>query len=346
MSSIKTMARRLRLAVVGLGFGRAVHLPAFSTMPEVEVVAVAGRRPEKAREAAAEYGVAQAVDLDALFSLELDAVSLALPPVANAVVAGRALERGWAVVSEKPIAGDAAAAARLTKLAQGRTTAVNFSFAELEPFLALKETLDSGRLGRVLSVHVGWLTHSYAHRSGQWGWKLDRAAGGGVLGAQASHLFYLFEWLLGGPLRLEHAALDDRMTAPLAPAGATAAEDGARLCLRGGAGVPILADLSNASPGCTHHRWEVVCEGGTLRLERDGPGVMDGFTLDLVEADGRHQRLSEDVMGTPAGGRLAPFLRLARRFVATAQGGTLCAPDFAAGLRVQTLIEMAVARHT
>lgn len=331
----------MRLGIAGLGFGRAVHLPVFAALPDVKVVAVLSTRRDRAEDAAREFGVGGVHSDSATFlAEEMDAVSLALPPGLSVSVANRALERGLAVLSEKPLAADAEQATALARLAEGRTTAINFSFAELDAFRAVKALIGDGSVGKVLSAHVSWLSHSYAHRNALWSWKLDGARGGGVMASQGSHVLYLAEWLFG-PVEMRHVVFDGRATASIAPAGALPAEDGAALVMTLPGGGTMTAALSNASPGGDLHRWEIVCEGGTVVLARNAPGVMTGFTAQLFGADGVMRTIGADPVTPGDDGRTGAFRRLAERFTTAVRTGTPCAPDFAEGARVQTLMEQA-----
>ena len=70
----------IRIAVVGVGFGTTVHVPAFVS-EGLDVVAVMARRRERAEEAAATFGIGQVfTDFDSLLEMDgLDAVSIATP---------------------------------------------------------------------------------------------------------------------------------------------------------------------------------------------------------------------------------------------------------------------------
>lgn len=232
------------------------------------------------------------------------------------------MEGGIALLTEKPIAADAETAQALAAAAATRAlpAMVDFTFQEVDAFRRLKDWIDSGRLGAVRAVNIHWLTHSFAHRRGLWSWKVDQAGGGGVMTAQGSHVFHLLRWLFG-PVTLDFARLDRRATAPLAPPGAMPAADGAVLCLRLDNGSPVLAHLSNASPGGGKHRWDVVFDGGTLCVANQGHGIMGGFSVTLRDAEGREV---VDLPAPDAGGaddRLEPFRRLAGRFIAAVRSG-------------------------
>lgn len=335
--------RPLRLGIAGLGFGGAVHLPVLAGLPGVTITALCARRLDKAREVAATHGVALAVDtIPALLESGIDALALALPPAVAAEAASLALDHGVAVLTEKPIAADAAAAGQLARKAAdtGLTAMVDFTFQEVDAFRRLKEWISTGRLGTVRSVNIAWLTYSFAHRRGLWSWKVDGDAGGGIMAAQGSHVLHLLRWLFG-EVTLHHAAYDHRATAAFAPDGANPAADGAVLHLTLASGAPVTVHLSNASPGGGHHRWEVVGDAGLLRLANQGHGIMGGFSLAFRDPDGGEVLdLPAPDMGGPDD-RLEPFRRLASRFVAAVRAGWPDGPDLADGAAVQTLIQAA-----
>lgn len=333
------IARPFRVGVAGLGFGAAIHVPGLRLVPGVEVVALAGSSRAHAATQAERLRVPIACGgIDELLRQDLDAVTLALPPNLMEDAASRALDRGLAVLCEKPLADSAAAAARLTHQSIGRTAAVGFQFPELTTFRALKQTLDSGRLGALRRVSIVWSVESRAHRERQWSWKLDAGRGGGVLTVLGSHLLHLIDWLVG-PCSLHGTTLDNAASALVAPAGARAAEDSAMLVLIGRDGVRVTVMLSNARPGTSRHRWDVIGERGRAALENLSVDYMAGFVLTV---DGETVAVEPPADGD---GRLPAFCSLATRFVEAARRGQPVMPDFATGARVQSLIEAARARH-
>jgi predicted dehydrogenase len=53
---------RVKVAIVGTGFGVGVHLPAFKSHPQFEVVALCGRNMDRTRAIAEREGIATAWD--------------------------------------------------------------------------------------------------------------------------------------------------------------------------------------------------------------------------------------------------------------------------------------------
>jgi len=331
----------IRVGIAGSGFGVAVHLPAFRSLPGARVVGVASRRPEKAAEIARRHGLDLGGTIDDLFGVPLDAVSVALPPGLTAEVAARALDAGLAVLAEKPLADTAARADELADRARGCTTAVGFQFGELDTFRALGRALERAGRDRVRSVRVTWRTLSYAHRTRTWGWKTDRAQHGGVMNLLGSHVFHLLERLLG-PIAEFSATFSDEATRAFAPAGAQAAEDRAAIegVTAGGAAVAVA--LANAATDGHAHRWEI--DAGDERLILAAPPGDPLGPLSVVrETPAGREVLAADAPAAGADARLEPFRRLAERFVDAAAVRAPCAPDFGTGARVQRLLELAAA---
>lgn len=325
----------LRVGVAGLGFGAAVHAPALLSLPGLDLVGIAGSSTEHAVPVAARLGVANACgSVEELLDLGLDAVTLALPPDQVAAAVRAALDRGVAILCEKPLGTDAAEAAELAHLAAGRVTAMDFQFAELETFARLKQIIDSGVLGQPRHVQVVWLTESWAHRNHAWSWKTDAARGGGAITLFGSHLFFLAEWLLGPTISI-WARIGASATAAFAPAGARLAEDLVHSRMEHRNGVVFAATFGNANPGSTVHRWTVVFEGGTVTLENVTSDYMAGFTLVVSGGGLDGERVAEPKADDD--GRLQPFRRLAARFVDGARAGQPMYPNLSAGARALTI---------
>lgn len=160
----------VRVGVVGLGFGRAVHLPGWRLVDGVEVVGARGR------------------DWRGLLD-EVDVVSVATPPATHAEVALAALAAGKGVLCEKPLAATVAEAEELAAAAGDRATAVNFSYRALPGFRRFRELADG-------DLTVTWTVGSRLS-PGPPSWKDEALAGGGALAAYGVHALDYAVWMLG-----------------------------------------------------------------------------------------------------------------------------------------------------
>src|SRR5688572_27242309 len=108
------MSGSLRIGVVGVGFGAAVHIPAFQS-EGLEVVALCTRRPERAEEAAARFDIPGIyTDYDDMLRMDgLDAISIVSPVPQHHPMALAALAAGKHVICEKPFSTNQALAREL-----------------------------------------------------------------------------------------------------------------------------------------------------------------------------------------------------------------------------------------
>jgi predicted dehydrogenase len=111
-------AKKLRVAVAGVGeFGKN-HARVWSGMEGVELVGVLDGNPERAAQIAAGFKTKVVPDIDALIAEGVDAVSVAVPTIDHASVGCRALEAGIDVLVEKPMAASIEEADALIGAAQ------------------------------------------------------------------------------------------------------------------------------------------------------------------------------------------------------------------------------------
>jgi virulence factor len=97
----------IRVAVIGAGrFANLAVLPVLRRLPEVHLVGITGRTPEKLERAATLFNIPQtflSVE-DLLAGVEFDAAVVCTPPDAHAAQATSLLEAGKDVCCEKPLA--------------------------------------------------------------------------------------------------------------------------------------------------------------------------------------------------------------------------------------------------
>jgi predicted dehydrogenase len=111
----------------------------------------------------------------------------------------RAMELGCDVVSEKPMTVDAAKcqaildAQRLT----GRKLTVTFNYRYAPHHTKIKEILQSGSIGKVLSVHFEWLLDTVHGADYFRRWHRDKRNSGGLMVHKATHHFDLVNWWIG-----------------------------------------------------------------------------------------------------------------------------------------------------
>jgi predicted dehydrogenase len=330
----------IRLGIVGTNYGRTVHLPAFRLDRRCEVVALAGSDEKRAAEHARAANVPKAYgDWHALVEdKDVDAVAIATMPALQTKVANAALALGKPVFAEKPMASTLADARSMLAAAKraGKPTMIDFNFPQVMAWQRAKAMLDDGAVGRLRHVAVHWHVENRAIQMRMRNWKTLTDDGGGVLGNFISHCFHYLEWF-NGPIARLSARLSGLPDDESLQTTAAMAMDFAN-------GPLASLSMSCASFLGSGHRLEFYGEDGTLVLHNTTADYMRGF--ELFHAKRGQSALAriavEDAAdaGQPDG-RIAPVSRLAKRFLDAIEKGGDAQPDFAAGYRVQQLIDAA-----
>jgi predicted dehydrogenase len=197
------------VALVGLGFGEKVHLPALRDCPLTEPVALWHHRPERLQQACAASGLPGFERYEALLDdPRVQALVIATPPEPRFALAQAAIAAGKHLLLEKPVALEASQIEELQRqaLSAGVSVAVDFEYRAVPAFQQLAALLRQGAVGEPWLVKLDWLMGSRADASRPWNWYSQRAAGGGVLGSLGTHAFDTLHWLLGPTWRTAAAA--------------------------------------------------------------------------------------------------------------------------------------------
>ncbi|WP_394788899.1 Gfo/Idh/MocA family protein [Rhodoferax sp.] len=193
--------KKLRVAVIGLGMGRA-HIKGWNEHPGVEVVALVD--PDAARLALVgdEFGIAgRYASAEALFATEtLDVVSICTPNKFHKGLSLEAFAAGCHVLCEKPMAMNAQEGREMLEAAKdvGKRLMINFSYRFSAASRALKTQVDAGLFGDFYFGRSVW--HRRRGMPGFGGWFGTQAlAGGGPLIDLGVHRLDLALWLMGYP---------------------------------------------------------------------------------------------------------------------------------------------------
>ncbi|MFG2524936.1 Gfo/Idh/MocA family protein [Streptomyces sp. NPDC048527] len=199
-------ARRRRCAVVGLGaraqlFTEALSGPYADRMELVGFCDVNAHRMAVHNQwLGADVPMYAAGDFEEMLRRErVDLVVVCSVDRTHDHYIVRGLEAGCDVVTEKPMTTDAPRARRILDAQRrtGREVRVAFNYRYNPVHAAVKETLASGAIGEIGSVHFEWLLDlrhgaDYFRR-----WHRDKANSGGLMVHKASHHFDLVNWWLG-----------------------------------------------------------------------------------------------------------------------------------------------------
>jgi predicted dehydrogenase len=334
---------RLRVALVGLGWvGVHRHLRWLRNNPSVDLVGAVDRDGAKVEEvvrrARLAHGAAAITAEQVDWLDDVDAVSIATPPMTHHRVALSYLRAGKHVLLEKPLTMNPDEADGLTAEAAGRglTLGVVHNFQFARSVRHALHLLDSGQLGELRAVWATQLSNP-SRRLPAWYEDLPL----GLFYDESPHFFYLMRRILGGELSV--AGVD-----VVAGAGGVHTPRSVALRLVGGR-VPARIEMNFEAPVSEWHLALI----GSRRL-----AVVDVFrdVAVVVRNDGGHsareilqtsaEAIASHLWGVAISGYLLASHRLAygndeviRRFVRGCQSGSppprIAAADGAAVVRLQ-----------
>lgn len=195
----------VRLGFLGTGWIGCHRMLAVREAGAAEIAAFADPDPERRSAVAAAAPEARAcAHLGELLELPLDGIVIATPSALHADQAIAALDRGFAVFCQKPLARTAAEAARVVDAARSadRLLGLDLSYRHTAAAVKMRELIAGGGIGRPFAVKLEF-HNAYGPEAK---WFYDRSeAGGGCLVDLGVHLVDLALWLLDFP-EIEAAA--------------------------------------------------------------------------------------------------------------------------------------------
>lgn len=150
--------KKLKHAVLGLGWFGEKHCEALAAIPNVEIAAVCTRNPERLAEVAGKFGVKKTfTDFRAMLSdPEIESVGITTMWDQHADPAVAALEAGKHVFLEKPMASTVVDCDRIVTAANAaRGFFMTGHICRFNPrYAAAKEAIEAGRVGRIVSMYA------------------------------------------------------------------------------------------------------------------------------------------------------------------------------------------------
>lgn len=352
-----TAQSKIKVAVVGTGFGQKVHIPGLQANSRTEVVAVYHRDLDKAKAIAQTHHIPHAcTTLAEIVALpQVQAVSISTPPFLHYEMAKIALQAGKHILLEKPTTLSASEAIDLYQLAIANNVVatIDFEFRFVPAWQYLAELLAQDYVGQIRLIKIDWLVSSRADETKPWNWYAQKERGGGALGALGSHTFDYISWLFGSVKRLSaqlSTAVGVRPDPTNGELKRVDADDSCMLMLELADGTPCNVCISACTYQGRGHWVEIYGDRGTLVLgSSNQKDYVHGFHLwaslggqPLTEIE-IPKRLA--FTQTYTDGRIAPFIRVVDNWVAGIDRGTALTPALKAGVYSQLLMDLAHQSH-
>ena len=349
------MVDKIRLGIIGAnihrGWAPRAHLPAVVASPEFELTGVCTTRTERAEECQQKYGARLAFDdyHKMLAHPDIDAVAVSLRVPAHYEPTMAAINAGKHVYVEWPLGRTTAEAQEMTDLAQakGVINMVGLQSRAAPAVLYLKDLVESGYVGEVMSCHVSRISGGNLTRTADRTWQRDVELGANTLTISCGHTIDALRFVAGDFSHVSSVIstqadewLDTDNNEKVSVTSPDNILVSGRLANGGVASVHIAANPWAGSG----YRMEIYGREGTLMASSQESANQDG--LRLQAAQGGHSledlevpaKYTNVLEGMPRG---APFNvgQMYYQFGQSIVSGAACQPDFAAAVELHHFID-------
>lgn len=271
------------IGIVGAGFARTTQIPGFRDCMGAKVVAIASRHREHAAEVAREFAIEHVADdwQELVQRNDVDLVSIVTPPSTHMEITLAALEQRKAVLCEKPMALNAAEAARMVEKARSANVLalIDHELRFLNSRRTMRGMLQTGAVGTVRHCNYVFRSDYRGIADRGWDWWSDATMGGGTLGAIGSHVIDSFRWMLSTEVSRAFGMLTthikERRDKASGAMRAVTTDDEAKLLFHFAdgphtQGATGAAALSVVESGKYENRLEIYGTKGALMVEETG----------------------------------------------------------------------------
>ncbi len=204
----------LRVGIIGCGNIFTMHATSCAHLENAELVAVCDIKRDRAEKAGKKYGANVYTDYKELIDKEkIDVLHVCVPHYLHPIISRYALERGVNVLCEKPMSikmEDAIYNVNLAK-EKGLKYGIIFQCRYNDTSKLVKQTLESGKLGKIISARVvlTWCKPDSYYSLSEWKGTWEKE-GGGVLIDQAIHSIDLANWFIDDEIAEVQASIHNR----------------------------------------------------------------------------------------------------------------------------------------
>ncbi len=279
--------KKIKTAIIGTGFMGKVHAEQVRRLGNVEIAAVVGSRPDRAKAFAEANGISIATDnlQQVLDNKDIDAIHICTPNVDHFPQSLAAINAGKAVLCEKPMTTTVDEARQLVAAARAKN-AVNCVQHNLRYYPVLQQArqmIAHGELGDILIVQ-GTYSQDWLLYETDWNWRIDTAENGQlrVMGDIGSHWMDMIQHLTALPITAVCADLATFYKTRKRPKGSVETFSGKRSSAQDTEDFPVDSD-----------------DFGSVLLHL-GDRARGAYTVSQMSA-GRKNRFFIEIFGTKAG---------------------------------------------
>jgi len=347
------MPNKLRIGVIGVGFGAQVHIPAFQS-EGLDVVAVAARRKERAEETAEKFNINHVFSdyNDMLLLKDIDAISIATPAHLHLPIVLAALAANKHILCEKPFSTDQIKAKQMLDASKKstKTTMIAHEFRFSSGRSRVKELIDEGYIGNLHMVLLSLVNGPRTASTPRTLTDRDVAEfGGGFLNALGSHYIdALRQWFgeittVSGKIKSYYPERLDPNTNKLVNSDTDDTFQFTLQFAKGGWATMIGTSAAPYGPG---GRIEIYGSNGTLITPHTGIGMNPPSHGTIMGANIGDKELTQQIIPQrlepftdDRDDRMMPFRLLTREFIRGINEEISPSPNFYDGYRCQQVLD-------
>lgn len=186
--------KKIRVGIIGGGFGYYGHYKAFQKINCCEVIAIATKRKIKISKKIKIYSDPKKLIKDE----NLDLISIATMPKVQQTLLTEIIKKDLNLFIEKPLGvNNLKFSNKLSQIKKSKV-AVNFTFPEIDEFKYLKKKFITQK---IKDISINWFFDSSLNESNIW--KNKKSLGGGIIFNYFSHALYYIEFLFGKIIKIK-----------------------------------------------------------------------------------------------------------------------------------------------
>lgn len=360
------------IGIIGWGFMGRTHAFAARNLPlfypgvaRPELICVASRRMESAKEAQETMGFTHATDdwRELLAREDVQAVSICTPNDLHEDMFIAALQAGKHVYLDKPMTTDYACASRMLAAQKDSPLCVQMAFHNrfFPCTMRAKQLVDEGRIGRILTFRITYLHSGNIDGEKPAGWKSEKGSAGVMLDL-GSHALDMLSFL-GGQVKslfCSNLTLYDSRPAKGGGSLSNPGEDAVFMMAKlSGGGMGTIEASKIATGAMDDFRVEIGGEKGAIRFDMMNPNWLYYYDNTLPETSLGGERgwtRIETVASYPApGGQFLPHknsigwvrahVASYYNFIDSIANHTKPEPSISQGAKIQAWMDAAMKSH-
>ena len=268
--------KKLKVGIIGLGFGITSHLPAFKRNKFCNVIALCSKNSKKGQVLKEKNNIRYYFNnwKKMLNEVKPDVVSIAVPPNEQINIIYACLKKSICVFAEKPLAINVFQSCKILELQKKFKVpcVIDFIFPEIPEWIRAKQIIDSKKFGKIKTINIDLNYQSYSNFIKEDTWKNNIKKGGGILHHVICHVFYYIEWFFEPIMSVSAFLYRDKNCK-------FSGHTDTFILVKFISGAYAIIKASNNSIGVHEHIINFFNDKGTVALENKTKDWVSGFNL-------------------------------------------------------------------